>query len=783
MLNNEQLESLGRDDWSHPLLQVQALAELDRRFPLDNLEYDLGTWDGRWSLLCERDWKLRESLGLALPTGVEHETLAAQAARREFVYSKLPPEQKCLFEEAAVAGWKAYLDNKAVEVLSMSESAKIRQELARRGESDRVMRPRFVLVDKHEPLRAPEHDLPIKASARLVVPGYKDHSNLNNLVRRDSPTGSRLAQHYLFCVAAARPRWHLMSGDVKAAFLKGDEFIDRELYLMATDTRSNPGIPLAPGQLARVKKGIFGLSDAPRLWWVRLSRCLAENGWERSQLDQALWLRWRTNKAGDRELSGILVAHVDDLLLSGDGEAKTSFDQVGQELGYGSVELQDFVWCGKRIRRAQGGTIRLSMVEYHQNLKEADLSLARRRDPDAPLTDFERRQLRAVLGSLQWLVAQLRFDMAFTVSSLQSAEPTVRTLIRANAAVRAFRQDCQFELTFRPIDYRTAGLMVVTDASLGSVKLNGSSDGAPQKKVYSQACYFVILADQNLMSGLPGKFNILDARSHRIPRVCRSSYAAELLGAEEAFDVGLLCRGFMASLRDKEVLGKMAEKSMASIPLTVVVDAKDVHDKGNSDTSSYGTQKSLAFTVAWLRTVLRRPGTALKWTATENMWADGGTKDMDLTHMRQTMKKGEWCVRYSPDFVKQVSKGSKRRATSAPPSTASSIPGDDVLNDDPILGYVLKFSTQRGWHSEGSLGVNVAQNARSLRTPEPLFPSSSLPFRTTFGCFEDEGKLVWRALERSVKYVDLANQHALLSRPATSLVTFFHGRHGLELQG
>ena len=136
----------------------------------------------------------------------------------------------------------------------------------------------------------------------------------------------------------------------------------------------------------------------------------------------------------------------------------------------------------------------------------------------------------------------------------------------------------------------------------------------------------MVLADKALMSGQPGNFNILDARSRRIPRVCRSSYAVELLGAEEAFDVGILCRGFLASLRDKEVLGKTAERSMAAIPLTVVVDAKDVHDKGSSDTSSYGTQKSLAFTVAWLRSVLRRPGTNLKWTATENMWVDGGTK-------------------------------------------------------------------------------------------------------------------------------------------------------------
>ena len=183
------------------------------------------------------------------------------------------------------------------------------------------------------------------------------------------------------------------------------------------------------------------------------------------------------------------------------------------------------------------------MVEYHHNLLKTKLPASRRRDPEAALSDFERRQLRAVLGSLQWLVAQLRFDMAFTVSSLQSAEPTVRTLLRANAAVRVVRQDSNFELTFRPIDYRTAGLMVVTDASLGSVKLNGSCEGTPAGL---------------LLCGLGG----------------------------QGFD---------------EWRGRKVQHLGCSLPPhPVVVDAKDVHDKGNSDTSSYGTQKSLAFTVAWL---------------------------------------------------------------------------------------------------------------------------------------------------------------------------------------
>ena len=61
-----------------------------------------------------------------------------------------------------------------------------------------------------------------------------------------------------------------------------------------------------------------------------------------------------------------------------------------------------------------------------------------------------------------------------------------------------------------------------------------------------------------MMSGGTGFFNLLDFRSHRLQRVCRSSYAAETLGAEEGLDAGELCRGFIAELRGQVMTDKQA---------------------------------------------------------------------------------------------------------------------------------------------------------------------------------------------------------------------------------
>ena len=324
----------------HPLFQLQAQAEMDRRAPLDNLEYDQGTWEGRWALICEREWETLKSLGSQLPCGDCHHVLAAPAARKEYHWTQLFPAKKELWREAAIKGWNVYTDNNAIQGLSVAESQKIRKGLAKRNQLDKILQPRFVLTDKHDGLRTESHPLPILASSRLVMPGFKDRSNLGGRLRREAPTGSRMARHILFSIAAFFTQWMLIAADIKSAFLK-----------CAADEKQNPSIPLLPGQLCRVLKGIFGLADAPREWWLRLSRAMEEHGWTRALVDGAIWCLRVTNEAGEQTLEALVVAHVDDLLFAGGVKGKASLDAIRAELGFGSLEEGDFTWCGKRIRR------------------------------------------------------------------------------------------------------------------------------------------------------------------------------------------------------------------------------------------------------------------------------------------------------------------------------------------------------------------------------------------------------------------------------------------------
>ena len=174
-----------------------------------------------------------------------------------------------------------------------------------------------------------------------------------------------------------------------------------------------------------------------------------------------------------------------------------TFYNVGKFIGFGIREEGSFVWCGKRIRRAEDKTIRMSMSEHHQNLKEIYVSKSRRNDAHARMTLAETRQLKALPGSFQWLVAQFRFDMSFAASALQGEKPTVPTvLLKSNAALRELQKDCGFELIFWPVDMATCGILLACGAALGNVNRDGSADDAVVKKVLSQAGYWILCFDR-----------------------------------------------------------------------------------------------------------------------------------------------------------------------------------------------------------------------------------------------------------------------------------------------
>ena len=82
--------------------------------------------------------------------------------------------------------------------------------------------------------------------------------------------------HQLVLFLASFLGWLLQAGDVSSAFLQGNQ-LERELYLrlprdmpprVANWCRQKLGTKCR-GDVVRARKGVFGLGESPRLWYLR----------------------------------------------------------------------------------------------------------------------------------------------------------------------------------------------------------------------------------------------------------------------------------------------------------------------------------------------------------------------------------------------------------------------------------------------------------------------------------------------------------------------------------
>ena len=93
--------------------------------------------------------------------------------------------------------------------------------------------------------------------------------------------------------------------DVKTAFLHGE--LDEEIYM------DQPEGFIVPGKedfVCRLKKSLYGLKQSPRQWYKRFDSFMLSNGFERSQYDSCVYIKFV-----DRSPIYLLL-YVDDMLIA-----------------------------------------------------------------------------------------------------------------------------------------------------------------------------------------------------------------------------------------------------------------------------------------------------------------------------------------------------------------------------------------------------------------------------------------------------------------------------------
>ena len=239
----------------------------------------------------------------------------SQNKGKEYQWGKMDKLHQDHFRTAMDKEWQSFLDLKAVKVLDPESAAKISK--------DRILPTRFVLTNKD-----PTGDTLI-AKARLVCGGHRDPDI--SLLRTGSPTTDSLGVQLILMIAASF-RWTLQSGDVSTAFLSR-VFDSRNLY-MRPPREGLPGVDSR--SLLKLKKGVYGLCNAPRLWWRKLRQVLLGLGFIELKLLPCVFVVWNYDSdAKPVSLQGVLAVHVDDVILAGDPLFERVLTKLKQQLTFG----------------------------------------------------------------------------------------------------------------------------------------------------------------------------------------------------------------------------------------------------------------------------------------------------------------------------------------------------------------------------------------------------------------------------------------------------------------
>jgi len=268
-----------------------------------------------------------------------------------------------------------------------------------------------------------------------------------------------------------------------------------------------------------------------------------------------------------QNLLAACIVYVDDFLLT--RHADYDMKQLLSAFSWGSQTSltvdTPLEFKGKEIHLRFDNNRKLYLLDIKQEkfikaFRNAKISGKK----DEPLKTEDFPEYRSVAGSLQWVAGQTRPDVASTVSlHSRGSKATYGDLAAMYDAVNHLHQTFDKGFTMNPtaIDEST---LVVADAD---------SSWANAENFASQHGCLVLLADARATE-VATPACLIDWKSSRSARVCRSTLAAEASAADSSVDRSSFC-----NLMLSEVLQRIPSfKITQPLRMLQVTDCKSLYD-------------------------------------------------------------------------------------------------------------------------------------------------------------------------------------------------------------
>jgi len=139
--------------------------------------------------------------------------------------------------------------------------------------------------------------------ARLVILGNHQVDGLD-YNETFSPIAKMVTIRTTLAVVAVKD-WELHQMDVNNVFLHGD--LDDEVYM-----KLPPGFQESQlGAVCKLQKSLYGLRQAPRCWFAKLSSALTRYGFQQSHIDHSLFT------LNNNDIQLVVLVCIDDLVIAG----------------------------------------------------------------------------------------------------------------------------------------------------------------------------------------------------------------------------------------------------------------------------------------------------------------------------------------------------------------------------------------------------------------------------------------------------------------------------------
>ena len=581
------------------------------------------------------------------------------ASTKEIQFRNLTQEDKAKVEESMAREVNEVIRSKALKV--------VEDNIPEEDIRSRCIPMRWLLIWKpfdsyQDPKKEDQpgvisSDGMSKAKARIVMIGYKhpdlarrDEKTGKTLLQTSSPTLSRLGRN-LFLQAVANDRHSLECADAKSAFLQTEIHEHKtRLYTQAVDEVAI-AMGVKPGTALEVVGNIYGLTNAPRLFWLDADQKAQAIGGVPHGVDGCIWI-FKDPATG--RVVGRIAAHVDDFLIAGDSQSDAWLsirDKIKHMYKWTPWKKGSFVFTGVMINQLQDYTIHLTQEHFCHELQPILIENERSRPKDDRMSQKELTQCRGLIMKCQWRALQSapQYCCRIGLCASSASRGTIDVLKEANAIAKELKKTSLEGLIFHAFPdsrpWQDLVFLHFVDAARGN-RHDGSDTGG----------FITGVTVPGILDGKEALLSVVDYKSWKLDRPVRGSNGSEAQALYVGEDLGWKARIVWALLHGENLIRGNADDLASKVTSLLITDSRGCYDAlTNSESPLCGmnSAKTGVEIQAVQRGIREGSNCFLTWTPSDMNLSDVMTKvsveAFRLWALWQTRK--TWIVKFNDEFI------------------------------------------------------------------------------------------------------------------------------------